>query len=385
MPIDVKCKKCSKSYRVPDTSAGKNVACKNCGGVIAIPIDDVEIIAELEPAQSRPAKKKKKPRPAERQRSTKRSPAQRSRPARPKPRDRVIEDFEELDNPYDHHDDPYDDPLDLPLSRGRKKQPRRDSAAYWARIGLLIVAIAACFRTLGFTSSLMAQLLTSFDASLGQGMMLNFLKIDLWVTMFALVGMLVGYVFLLFAPDREGSQTWAIAAVVLSVIATGLYFFMRIMPLIDPKWITPGSAGFGLQPTFVGRFGTSIWQAFFKGWALTALFVSHMFFALMYVNRFFSGRNSKAEKLPRQSTFANMVLAGHLACLLFEGLVAILYIKVILPAVVESAHKAGEFADPPTELFGFMVKGLHWLALGAFLFFLILKLRILFTAQSRAR
>lgn len=70
MTINIDCPECDKSYRLPDSAAGKKFRCKECEIAISVPLDDVEVVEYAEevalpirrkPAAKKPKKKQSKP------------------------------------------------------------------------------------------------------------------------------------------------------------------------------------------------------------------------------------------------------------------------------------------------------------------------------------
>jgi hypothetical protein len=61
MTINIECPECDKTYRLPDSAAGKKFRCKQCETAIAVPSDDFDDDFEEEPVVRRraPAKKSK--------------------------------------------------------------------------------------------------------------------------------------------------------------------------------------------------------------------------------------------------------------------------------------------------------------------------------------
>jgi dienelactone hydrolase len=64
MTINIDCPECDKTYRLPDSAAGKKFRCKVCDTAISVPADDVEEIGyaeeDLPPVRRKPAAKKSK-------------------------------------------------------------------------------------------------------------------------------------------------------------------------------------------------------------------------------------------------------------------------------------------------------------------------------------
>lgn len=64
MPLVVRCPDCEKSYRVPETMAGKKVKCKACNSSITVPTQDEEEVLDIEPTPQ-PARQPLKKTPVE--------------------------------------------------------------------------------------------------------------------------------------------------------------------------------------------------------------------------------------------------------------------------------------------------------------------------------
>ncbi len=70
MTINIDCPECDKTYRLPDSAAGKKFRCKECETAISVPLDDVEELdyadedeppVRRKPAAKKPKRKKSKP------------------------------------------------------------------------------------------------------------------------------------------------------------------------------------------------------------------------------------------------------------------------------------------------------------------------------------
>lgn len=409
MPIDIRCSGCSSRYRVPDSTAGKRVACKKCGGAISVPSGadepDVEVVREPPKRRAKsPQQKKRKPaggggggqRP--RQKPKSRPPQQRRK------REAVIEDFDEIDDyddPYRSMDDyDYDDVG--PGRRGRPAPRPASGRAKWAGVALLILAIAVCLRTASYSCELIVKLM----ALTGEGSFIknietvsNLLKVDAWLQFIALLGIIAACVFMVMGPDRSGSQLWGIAALVLALIVTVFFFLVRIMPMLE--------TGLTMQKTLQNlanfiKFNIdirgrsfSLWNAVFARLVLLTLYLAPMFFALLYVRTYFKDADTKKSDLPKESNIGLMIMAAHAGFLIMSAMVAVLLVEVIVPGAIEASKEAAKAArnggdpyDPsdfvPSKLWGHLIEGCEWIAALAFLALLIMQLRIYFTAWSRA-
>lgn len=396
MKIEVRCPECSQPYRVPASVAGKRIACKKCSAAIPVPAAGAEEPAAAQKpkqAKPRPAARSTSSEPARGSGSKRSSRGQSNRPAaknrgearrdgsrrQRKRRDEdVVEDFEEI---TDYEDDLFGDDGfdDLPAyggsSRGRRKS-KRDSSARWVRIGLIIFAIALCIRTVGFGSNVIAQLVAQSSAARDNGeTILTLLKTDVWLRMVALAAMVIAYGFLVAGRDREGSQGWAIASVVLGAIAAAAFCIMHVMPLFDEERESAMSlVEFAFQEVGYGGITRTLWESVFRNWILTALYLSPLFTALLFLRAFFHSD----KVIPGRSAMTMLSLGGHAGVIVLKGLLLIFVIKVILPSAMENR-------EPPSEMWRYMQQGMHWIGLVAFLVFLILALRVFFGAIPEAK
>ncbi len=394
MKIDVRCPECKQPYRVPGSAAGKRIACKKCGGTMKVPIvdaalDEVEVLDDQPPQRS--AKKVRKAKSSTpRKRPTDRSggrPAPSDRPARKRRRrgadQDVVQDFEEVsefDDPYGSSaggdDDEFSD-LDEFGSYGSPAKNRKRAVsgrAKWVWVGLLILAISTCVRTAGFGGQFVSQLLISLSDVPDLDTIRLLAKADMWLQLVSLAGMIVAYVFLVMGPDRDNSQGWAIAAVVLGLIACAVFFFLQIKPFLDEE--LPVRGRFGVFQ-FLGR-GSGLWEIVFKQWVLVGVYLAHMLTALTYVRSYFGAKASKGADVAGQTSLAIVFLGVHAAFVILMGLMMIFIFKVIIPAARESR-------EPPSDIWPWIVTGCSWLAMVAFLVFLILEIRLFFMAQAKAR
>lgn len=290
----------------------------------------------------------------------------------------MIDDFEEVD-PYDEFGaDEFDDVADFasygPPARGKKKT-RRDATAKWVRIGLIIFAIAVCVRTVGFGASVIAQLMaqTGRTTSSAETLLMLF-KTDMWLRVVAMAAMVVAYGFFVSGRDREGSQGWAIASVVLGAIATGAFFIMYVMPVLEDDESVRALIQLALMQVGLGSTTSTLWESVFQGWVLTALYLSHLFTAMFFYRTWFHSD----KVLPGRASMTMVCLMANAGAVLLRGILIIFVMKVVLPAAIESR-------EPPSEIWSYLEKGLHWIGLIAFLVFLIMAIRVAFGAISESR
>lgn len=412
MPIDVSCPDCSKRFRVPDTVGGKRIACKHCGGAIPVPNAPVQKVTVVDAIEVVPATTKLRPKPTAKppQKSTpksrpRRRPSSSRRPARPRKARR-----QEAYDDFDEYEDPYDDSLqygDLGEygSSGRQKSALPKGREKWVRIALLILAIACCVRTASFGCEFIVKVIGATKATQNIDLILGLLKADVWLHLLAFAGMIAGYIFLVMGPDRSGSQLWGIGSLVMGLIGFVLFFILRVLPLIDDTTnsglsnLTIGSLSQSIpsnSPTFSLPGSTfSLWNLVFRHWVLVGVYLSHMLLAVAYVKSFFhSSKKANTKQIGGQCQIALVLLLAHAGLIILQGLLVILLVEVIVPSAYESAQKAmenyrmngGERPDisPPSKIWGYMVQGLDWAAMVAFLAFMIIALRIYFGSWSKA-
>lgn len=383
--IRLSCPSCSGLLTLRPDLAGKRIKCPKCQAVVEVPRGT----GPSGPAAGGPAsggaaasrpRSSRKPKPAGAGdqikqarveppiKKTRRSrPPASSKPASPKPRRQRSR--QPVDDGFDAFDDSYDDGYDEfgefdDLSSTKRNASAKKSGG-WARAAILVFAIALAIRTAGF----MCQLIVEFNdggSRFGPSQsMATLLKTNQWLHFAALVIMVVAYVLFVVAPDRNGSQGWGIACLVMGLIALGVLFYREILPLIDSNRRDPFLRGRELLQTSLG--GSLI-----KKSVLEITIILHMALGLMFISSFSRSKNSKVSDQCRP---AIAFLGVHGALLVFANLFVLFVAKVVLPAALESR-------EPPSEIWRWISEGGQWLAVATFLVFLILGMRASFGAQS---
>jgi hypothetical protein len=284
--IKFQCGGCRQVLSVGAERAGRPVKCPRCGIAIRIPGQSAPNRAK-QPTQATP-----KPRgklifdddaPDE---APKSMPA---RPARPAPvlhEDNEVTDVVPIDEPpvrghrssrdaEDSYDEDerrrrrtgaQDDAEDYPPRRGRASRDevgdqqdrgsRRSGPWAKARVALLIVAIAGCGLAAAQVCQILADLFLALALSSGSGggAIGVFTKIGVITGSAAAVGLLIGYVFLLFAPNRGGSLPLAIAVLVLG----GVNLVLGVIFKVIPAFKTVGAGGFAFSAAGGGEVGALI-------------------------------------------------------------------------------------------------------------------------------
>lgn len=365
--IQLSCPACSGQLILRPALAGKRIKCPKCQVVLKVPGDKG---SGIEPKSTGRQSRKQRPAatadnardagggpPAKR----KRQPAS-SQPRRQAPRRPVDHDFESYDDPWD---DEYDEFGDVDEAAPSKKKASVGKGVVWARRGVLVFAIAMAIRTAGFTCKLIVKLTVELN-SFGQSeWMLTLLKSDHWLHCVAIVVMLGAYVLFVMSPDRNGSQGWGIACVVMGVIALALLIFVQIMPMVDS-----GIPGRFVNGPLILRSGLG--TSLMKRVMLELAYIVHMGMGLMFLRSFSHSKNSTVSN---QCLPAVTFLGIHAALVLFTSLYVLFVAKVVFPAAMEARER-------PSEIWPWIGEGIEWLSLAAFLVFLIFAMKVLFGAKS---
>jgi hypothetical protein len=318
--ITFNCSACQQVLKVGAENAGKQAKCPRCGTALVIPsasaggsktnprpappppparkyreeepFEDIPPAPPARPARARPVdeddEEERRPRPRRRD-----DDGDEDRPARARRRD---DDYDE-DRPARARrrgEDDDDDRRDRPRRRAERYEedeeeydrPRRGGMSprkKWGfvRLGVLLVAIAACALAGGAGLDTIASVIsfimdlsdkpsegTAFKiiARIGQGL----------ISAGGLVA-LVGYVFCIFVPNKNGTLVYAIIALALGVINFVMNLLCRIIPMFQIlgffALIMPG---FGLvKESLGGAFAVTIFVVllFFGEFIVYSLFM----------------------------------------------------------------------------------------------------------------
>jgi hypothetical protein len=284
--IKFQCGGCRQVLSVAAEKAGRPVKCPRCGIAIRIPGQSVTNTPK-QPTQAPPKPRGKLIFDDDATDGAPKSiPARPTRPAPVLHEDNEVTDVVPIDEPpvrgrrssrntedfYDgderrrRRSSPQDDEEDYPQRRGRASRDEGGdpgdssgrSSGRWAkvRVALLIVAIAGCGLAAAQVCQILADLFLALALSSGSGggAIGVFTKIGVITGTTAAVGLLVGYVFLLFGPNREGSLPLAIAVLGLG----GVNLVLGVIFKVIPAFKTVGAGGFAYSAAGGGEVGALI-------------------------------------------------------------------------------------------------------------------------------
>jgi hypothetical protein len=173
--------------------------------------------------------------------------------ARRRPDQDAADDYEE-DRPRRGRPRDEEDAQDWPRNRG--------GPTAWGkvRIALLVVAIAGCGLAAAQACQILADLflVLALAKGSGGGAIGVFTKIAIITALVAGAGIIVGYVFCLFAPNRKGALPLAITALSLG----GVNLVLGIIFKVIPAFKTEGAAGFMFAAAGGGEAGALILALF---------------------------------------------------------------------------------------------------------------------------
>ncbi len=278
--ITFTCYACNQVLKVGGDKAGKKAKCIKCGTILTIPVatnEEPEVVSpvEAEPPRGGPSRRRDEDEPAPRRRSRddeyddepRRRPRDDDEPRR-RPRDEY-EDDEPRRRPRDEYEDdeprrrrPRDDDYDdEPRRRPRderedeeesRRKRRRDEDDYddnraarrrereaWAkvRIGLILQTVTGWIYTGASGAMTLAFFLVLFVLIIRTGVgILKVSEVLIWIGVilyFALqITAVIGYVFSLFAPNKNGALALSITCLSLGGLCLILKLIFILIPLI---------------------------------------------------------------------------------------------------------------------------------------------------------
>lgn len=268
MPEIVKCPECERTLRVPDDLLGKPVRCPSCKATFTAKAQKAaapDPTIEDEPPR-RPRSEEKEPRASDR-------PSRRERPedeerARNRPRSRRADEYDDRPRRRREDDHEYDEDEEEVVKR--RREPKSGNSQDWVQVrqglGLILIgiyvflggALLNCCGSIVFRGMAGESRDTAADAAGAAGSLLLAI-IYLLCAVSGVVLDLVGTIFCIAAPERQGAKTLAKTSTGLKVAGTLVYLLGLVILLtsigfavgLSPSGFLKAS-GAGLAITVVG-------------------------------------------------------------------------------------------------------------------------------------
>jgi hypothetical protein len=280
MAIEVKCpnKSCDQQLALSPEMAGKRGKCPKCGKTFKIPeklAQKARAAQQAAPQQTSPAAHRES-KPADIIPASELAayladddlfaaePAPPPRRQRPAPTAEVIDDYEAgpvVDEPiyeeprpvrrrrhsdYEEHEaEPYDEDEDDDVPRyGGKGSSGLSKTRRWklGSVGFLILAIAMCVLGGSYVFLMLAEAFGQlYGAAQSQPLMkaaMTFVKISQIVWLLAMIGVVTGYSFCMFIPNKRATLGLTIAALSVCVVNLILGIVFRFVPVLAQRSIT---------------------------------------------------------------------------------------------------------------------------------------------------